>query len=897
MKSFKNHFKLAAFSLLFCLVVFAPSDVLGQEISEDLLKSLQYRSIGPTRQSGRFVDFAVPVQQPHTFYAATGSGGLWKTTNNGITFEPIFDFENVVSIGDVAVAPSDPNIVWVGTGEANNSRSTYWGDGVYKSTDAGKTWKNMGLKESHHIGRIVIHPKNPNIIYVAALGHLYSENPERGLYKSTNGGKSWNKVLAVKADGKDIGVVDVAMDPANPDVLYACTYDKERKPWSFNLGGPGSAIYKTTNAGKNWAKIGGGLPGGMLGRIGIDIYQKNPNILYTTIENANKPGMSDADRLKELREDKSSRGMIGGEIYRSDDAGKTWRKVSPDKQSIGGAPAYYYGQIIIDPNDDKVVYVLSASSLGTRDGGKTWNRSVFRFGGDDHALWINPKDSNHMLLGYDHGMGVSYDGGKNWYHPDFLSLAQFYAVGVDMSYPYHVAGGLQDNGSHMGPSTKRGGGPITLEDWQNVGGGDGMYNVFDWKTNRYIYNESQFGPLQRVDLKTGERKSIAYGRQKQELRWNWNAPILVSPHNSDVIYHCGNIVVKSPVRGEYWEEISPDLTTNDPKKLITGKGGDGNIQYCTITTFDESPLIQDLLWAGTDDGNVWVKKPENKEWTKLNDKITGNPGYWVSRVSASLNDLGTAYVSYTGFRRDDFRPFVYKTTDYGETWTSIASNLPDEPINVIREDHKNPNLLFVGTDFAVYVSINGGKNWTKMKINMPTQPVHDLVIHPRENDLVVATHGRGIYITDISPLQELTSKVLAEDAHFFDVESKIQWVNPRRMASSSSNFAGESEPNGIVIYYYLKNKVEGDVKVTVYKGNMEINELKGDSSAGIHRVVWDMMKSQPDSQAQGGQTQRFRGFRARGTPMIPGEYKFVLTVGDKKFVKTASILQDLWFDK
>ena len=334
----KKHSRFLATTLAFFFVLAVPFVVAGQELTEDFLKSFHYRAIGPTRQSGRFVDFAVPVQQPYTFYAATASGGLWKTTNNGITFEPIFDFEKVFSIGDIAVAPSDPNIVWVGTGEANNSRSSYWGDGVYKSTDAGKTWKNMGLKESHHIGRIIVHPKNPNLVYVAALGHLYSENPERGLYKSTNGGKGWTKILAVKADGKDIGVVDLAMDPTNPDVLYACTYDKERKPWTFNLGGPGSGIYKTTNAGKTWTKLGGGLPGGMLGRIGVCIYPKNPNIVYATIENANKPGMSDEERYQELLEHKSSRGMIGGEVYRSDDAGASWRKVSSEGRSIGGSP-------------------------------------------------------------------------------------------------------------------------------------------------------------------------------------------------------------------------------------------------------------------------------------------------------------------------------------------------------------------------------------------------------------------------------------------------------------------------------------------------------------------------------------------------------------------------------
>jgi len=897
--------------LAFCLLFLSlnPSSGYSGELDETLLKNISYRSIGPTRQGGRFVDFAVVRQQPYTFYAATASGGLWKTMNNGITFEPVFDHENVFSIGDIAVAPSNPDIVWVGTGEANNSRSSYWGDGVYKSVDAGKTWTNMGLKESHHIGRIVIHPRDPDIVYVAALGHLYSENPERGLYKTTDGGKTWKKVLGPVVRGRHIGVVDMVMDPSNPQVLYAATYDKERKPWTFNLGGPGSAIYKTTDGGKTWKKLGGGLPGGMLGRIGIDVYERNPNILYAAIENANKPGMSDEERYLELRAGKSSRGMIGGEVYRSDDGGETWRKVSPDGQSIGGAPGYYYGQIIIDPNDENVVHVLSAASWGTKDGGKTWQRRPLRFGGDDHALWIDPENSSHMLLGYDHGMGITYDGGKNWYHPDFLPLAQFYAVDVDTSYPYRVAGGLQDNGSWMGPSTKRDGQAIRLEDWHRVGGGDGMYNVFDRETNRFLYNESQFGPLSRLDLKTGERKVIAYSRQKPELRWNWCAPILVSPHDSRVIYHAGNILVKSPNRGESWEEISPDLTTNDPNKLTTGKGGDGNIQYCTITTTDESPLIPGLIWVGTDDGNVWVTRDGGSNWTKLNERIAGNPGYWVSRVAASHHDPGTAYVSYTGYRRDDFRPFLYKTTDYGETWSSIASNLPEEPINVVREHPRNPDLLFVGTEFAVYVSIDGGQGWTRMRNNMPTQPVHDLVIHPRENDLIVATHGRGIFIADISPLVELTPGVLAEDVHFFSVESKVRWVNNDFRASSSSNFNGESEPHGLVLYYHLKEKAAQPVKITVYRGNMVVNEIRGSGNAGINKVVWNMMQRRKRSEAEKKQMrermERFRqfGFRMNmdiNYAQIPaplGEYRFVLQVDGRSFTRHASILKDHWYDE
>jgi photosystem II stability/assembly factor-like uncharacterized protein len=894
--------------------------------AEDFVKGLSYRSIGPTRQSGRFVDFAVPLQQPGTFYAAAASGGLWKTVNNGQTFEPVFDNEKVISIGDVAVAPADPNIVWVGTGEANNSRSTYWGDGVYKSTDAGKTWTNMGLKESQHIGRIVVHPANPDIVYVAALGHLYTENPERGVFKTTDGGKTWIKSLDIVVEGRNIGCVDLVMDPDHPDVLYAAAYDRLRKPWAYEIGGPGSGIYKTTDGGKTWTKLSGGLPGGILGRIGLAVYPKNPNILYATIENANKPGMSEADRWQEILEGKSSEGMIGGEIYRSDDAGETWRKASPDKRSIGGDPGYYYGQIIVDPANDKAVYVLSVAVLGSRDGGRTWT-VPFRFGGDNHALWIDPKDSDHMLLGFDHGMGLTWDGGKNWYHPDFLPLAQFYAIDYDMSFPYRVAGGLQDNGSLMGPSTKRGeaggrmfdfeglGGagapPIRLEDWFTVGGGDGQYNVFDKNTNRYLYNEYQFGPLMRTDLVTGETKNIAYQNQRPETRWNWCAPALVSAHNSDTIYHCGNIVVMSTNRGDSWTEISPDLTTNDKTKMpVNGKGGDGNIQYCTISSFDESPLVPGLLWVGTDDGNVWVTRDDGGNWKPLNEKITGNPGYWVSRVAASAINPGTAYVAYTGFRNDDFRPFIYKTTDYGQTWTSVAGDLSEGPVNVIREDVKNPDLLFAGTDLGVSVSINGGKHWIKMKNNMPTQPVHDLKIQPRENELIVATHGRGVFIVDISPLQELSPAVLAEDVHLFPIKSKIRWKGLDNRNSSSSNFNGQSEATGIIVDYFLKSAPKGDVKIQVFKGNMLIDEVRGPANPGLNSAVWNMTGRRERTPEEKKTIQermsraREMGYMRMGMdinyahfPAQEGEYRFVLVVDGKSCAGQASILKDYWYPR
>ncbi|MBE0677015.1 MAG: hypothetical protein IH591_20345, partial [Bacteroidales bacterium] len=422
-------------------------DLLSQVVGDNILKAANFRSVGSTRHGGRFVDFAVYEKSPEIFYAALASGGLWKTVNNGLTFEPVFDNQSVICIGDVAIDPNNPDVVWVGTGEANNSRTSYYGDGIYKSTDGGKTWQHMGLKNSQHIGRIIVHPKNPDIVWVASLGPLYSDNDERGVYKTTNGGRTWKKVLEVTSNGKHIGVVDLAVDPSNPDILYASAYDKVRRPWTFNNGGPGSGIYKTTDGGNKWTKLTTGLPSGMIGRIGIDVAKSNPNIVYANIENCNIEGVTDDERYNQLLNGIPPKGSEkGAEVYRSDDKGKTWKKVSPDGREIGGGPGYYYQQIRIDPNDPNHVYVLATGMFETVDGGKEW-RSPFRFGGDNHAMWINPANSRHMLLGYDHGLGVTWDGGLNWYHPDFMPVGQFVAVGFDFDYPYNVYGGLQDNGS------------------------------------------------------------------------------------------------------------------------------------------------------------------------------------------------------------------------------------------------------------------------------------------------------------------------------------------------------------------------------------------------------------------------------------------------------------------
>lgn len=877
---------------------------IAQKIPDQVVKSIKFREIGPTRQGGRYVDFAVMEKSPKVIYAATASGGLWKSVNNGQSWSTIFDNESVISIGAVALDQKDTSVVWVGTGEANNSRSSYWGDGVYKSTDGGKTWQNMGLPESHHIGRILIDPKNSNVVYVAALGHLYSENPERGLYKTTNGGKSWTKVLEVKrADGKFIGVVDVAMSPSDPNTLIAAAYDKIRRPWTFNEGGEGSGIYKSTDGGKNWKKLTNGLPGGFLGRIGVAYAPGNSKVVYANVENVNVEGMS-ADERRNMLEVGIPLGrrqsVVGTEMYRSADGGETWKKISPDGEDIGGAPSYYYQQVRVDPNDENHVYVIGIQVWETKNAGQTWE-TAFRFGGDNHAMWIDPADSDHFLLGYDHGMGITYDAGKTWYHPDEKPLAQFYAVDVDMAYPYNVYGGLQDNGSVRGPSSTKDGSSIPFEAWQRTGGGDGMYNVVDKTNNRYLYNESQFGPLQRVDMVTGESSGIRYTGDR-DMRWNWNAPIIVSAHNSDVIYHAGSKVVKSTYRGENWEVISPDLSKNDEVKA----NGTGNIQYGTITTLEESPLDPNELWAGTDDGNVQVTTDGGKNWTLLNANIPNNPEYWVTRVEASAHFPGTAYVSFNGMRRDDFNAFLYKTTDWGKTWTSIAAGIPAGGVNVIREDHKNPDLLFVGTELGTFASIDGGKNWTKFMTNMPTNSAYDMIIHPRDNELVVATHGRGIFIADISPLQGMTSSAMNAAVTLFDIQPAVQYQDGLSNVTAYTNFNGQSRAPGAHIYFNAKSAGKANVKI--YRGAKEIYKSEINAVAGLNNMNWRFAEitGERSEEDLNSMAERFRRFgmsdeqiQARMNDMKymtrsvgPGTYKVVVEMNGQSSAKEVIVMKD-----
>ena len=902
-KKILSTFGLKTVTLFAVLLISA--NLNSQVLEKSILDDVHYRSIGPSRQGGRYVAFAVNESKPDTFFAALASGGLWKTVNNGITFESVFDNVGAISIGEVAVDQNNPDIVWVGTGEANNSRTSYYGDGIYKSTDGGKSWENMGLKESHHIGRIIIHPDNSDIVWVAALGHLYSENKERGVYKTTNGGKKWKKVLEVENNGRSIGAVDLTMDPLNPDIIYAAMYDKVRKPWTFNAGGPGSGIYKTTDGGKNWQKLKNGLPEGMLGRIGIDVAQGNPDVIYANIENNNIEGVSDEERYNQLLNGIPPEGReVGSEVYRSDDKGETWKKVSPDDRSIGGGPGYYYQHILVDPTNEDHVYVMATGMFETTDGGENWDRP-FNFGGDNHCMWIDKNNPDHMLLGYDHGMGITYDRGQNWYHPEMKDVGQFVAVGYDMDYPYNVYGGMQDNGSAKGPSTKKDGGAIVIGDWQRIGGGDGMYNVVDPFDSRWLYNESQFGPISRRDQLTGETVSIRYGEMD---RWAWNAPIVVSSHQAGKIYHAGNKVVMSTNRGDTWELISEDLTSNDEAKIQ----GTGNIQYCTIVTMEESPVQEGVLWVGTDDGKVWVTKDDGKEWTDVTVNINEHPGYWVSRVETSATYAGTAYVTVTGYRRDDFRPFVWKTEDFGETWTSIASNLPDNPLCVIREHPDNPELLFAGSTKMVHVSIDGGKNWNELRNNMPYAPVEDLKIHPRENDLIVATHGRSLWIADISYLPGLTQNAINSDICLFQPENKVIWVNNKSYTSSSNNFNGESEQTGVPVYYYNSGNTEGAV-IEIVDGERVLYKHLCSGEKGVHSFNWNFEKivrekTEQEKDRTNRMIERWKSFgmtddqiasRMGNSDYVmgkvgPGSYKVRLISGDKTIEKSFTVLKDHW---
>ncbi len=829
---------------------------LGDLLNESLLEGLKWRCIGPANMGGRIDDFAVIVNNPQIIYAATASGGVWKTTNNGVTWTPIFDNQTTSTIGDVTVCPSNPDMVWVGTGEPNNRQSSSWGDGVYKSNDGGKTWKKMGLKDTHHIGRIVVHPTNPDIVYVAALGHLWGPNKERGLFRSTDGGKTWKNTLFID---ENTGCVDVAMDHQSPNTLYAAAYQRRRRGWGFSGGGPQSGLYKTTDGGDNWVKLTEGLPDGITGRIGIDIYHSDTNIVYVVFEHKQ------------------------GGVFRSEDKGFTWKKMS------GTNPRpMYYSQIRIDPNNDQRIWVLGASMYVSEDGGKNFRTDyVRRIHGDHHAMWINPDNSNHMIVGSDGGIYISYDRGKTWDFVNALPLGQFYEIGFDMRKPYYVYGGLQDNGSWGGPSATWYRLGITNEDWFRIGGGDGFYTQVDPTDHTTIYAESQNGSLFRFELNSGESKMIRPEPKdaKETFRFNWNSPILISPHNPKKIYYGGNKLFISEDRGETWKETI-DLTTQQDREKLPLMGvlpdkntlsrHDGIAHYGDIITVSESPLKENMLYVGTDDGNLQVSQDGGLTWKNVISKVPGIPkNTYVSRVVASRFEEGTAYTTFDGHRNNDFKPYVFMTTDFGESWKNISSNIPDgSTVNVIREHHRNPKLLFVGTERGAYFTIDSGQKWMMFNNNFPIVPVDDIAIHPRDNDLIFGTHGRSIWILDdITCLEQLSQEALASPSFLFDIRPATIF-NPYNHKGSTGHkiFVAPNPSYGAVISYYLKEKPKEDVKITISDGQGKtIRELKGEKNAGINRISWDLRYAPPATPDEGQ-----RRFRARGPYVLTGNYEVTL---------------------
>ncbi len=909
-------------------------------LQNSLVRNVPFRNAGPDIMSGRVVDLAVFENDPSIFFVAYASGGLWKTENNGLDFVPLFDNEAVMTIGDIAVrwnADGSASEIWIGTGENNSSRSSYSGLGIYKSTDQGKTWQHMGLEESHHIGRIVLHPSKPEVAWVAVLGHLYSNNPERGVYKTEDGGKTWKQTLFVNGA---TGAVDLVVDPKNPDNLYVALWERNRKAWNFAGNGKNSGIYKSTDGGVNWAKLNteaSGFPATEgVGRIGLAVYEKNPNILYAVLDNQDKrekekdektpkitidvlSKISKEDFLKFTQEEinefldkndfpkehfgkeileKIEKGTLqpkqiaeylggdansdlfntpikGAEVYRSDDAGKTWRKTHEKYvEDLVYTYGYYFGQFYIDPNNVDRVYTIGVPIIKSEDGGKTWasingdNVHV-----DHHALWLNPKRKGHMVLGNDGGVNISYDDGKTWAKCNSIPVGQFYAVNYDLEESYNIYGGLQDNGVWFGKNTYK-----RNDSWQQNGiypykgvmGGDGMQVEVDWRDNTTIYTGYQFGNYFRINKKTNENKYITPQHKLGEkpFRFNWQTPIHLSRHNQDILYMGSNFFHRSMDKGETWEKLSNDLT----------KGGkEGNVPYGTLTSIDESPKHFGLLYVGIDDGLVHISKDGGYNWTKITDGLPAD--MWVSRVEASNHAENRVYVSLNGYRWDNFEAMLYVSDDYGKTWKRLGTDLPKEPINVVREDDKNENVLYVGTDHGLYVSVDRGSSFMLMNKNLPAVSVHDLAVHHRDRDLIVGTHGCSLWVAKIAHIQELTKEILAKNVHLFDLNGttysenwgkKRSWREPTEAKTEIGFFAGQ---NGeATIQVKAENAVLKEWKIQVSKG---LNYSEFDFSVE-EKAAKDLEKTlqakKPETKLTAAENGKFY--------LPAGNYEITITIGN-----------------
>lgn len=946
----------------------------GPKVDPKWVESLRWREIGPANMGGRIVSLAVVESDPTTFYLGTASGGLLKTTNNGMTFTHLFDRESTVSIGDVAVSASDPEIVWVGTGEKNPRNSVSYGDGVYKSTDGGQTWENKGLTASFQIGKILIHPEDPDTVYVGALGRLYGPNEERGLFKTTDGGESWQKILDLD---EDTGVVDAVMHPTEPDTILVAAYERRRD--EFDVGDPAvkvgekAGIYKTTDGGASFTRLTEGLPTCKIGRIGLDYFRSNPDVVFAVIETERigegpkipegkqpalmgiqgedvdggarltvitpdgpsaKAGIEAGDIVTAIDEvkvekyqdligalrdryaeetasitlrrgdeekkvevtfaarptqggtsrpfgaalggqqenkqdEQGDEGFETGGVYRSTDGGETWTRIN----SLNPRPMYF-SKIRVDPSDEDRIFVLGIALHQSKDGGKTFTADAGRSAhADHHAMWIDPGDGRHVILGTDGGSYVTYDRCETWDHLNHLALGQFYHVAIDTRRLYNAYGGLQDNGTWGGPVATRNDQGPTNEDWMRVGGGDGFQCRVDPTDPDQIYYTSQYGSLQRVNLRTGERGAIRPPRQDGvRYRWNWNSPFILSNHNPKIYYAAGNYVFKSLDRGNDLKIISPEITRTD-------RG--------SATALGESAVDPDVLYVGTDDGTLWVTRDGGNEWTDVTEAL-GLPGpRGISTIEPSRFEAGRCYVAVDGHRNDDDNPYLFVTEDYGRSWEAIGEDLPRGSTRCLREDVKNADLLYCGTEFALWFSIDRGNTWQRLNSNLPTVAIHEVAVHPTAGEIVVATHGRSLWALDVTPVRELDEDVLSAKAHLYEPIPAVRWKREPSRGGTNRKFYGQNPTSGGVLYYSLKGEAK-DVSLKILDATGQtMRTLRTTRQPGLHQVVWNLTR-QPEGRGQVGGG----GRQQQGTPVPPGTYGVILEVDGETYRRTIRVDQD-----
>jgi photosystem II stability/assembly factor-like uncharacterized protein len=809
-------------------------------------KEMAWRPIGPANMGGRVSDIAVVEKHPATFYVGLATGGVFKTTNMGTTWRPVFDDQAVASIGGLAVWRKNPDVVWVGTGEANSRNSSSWGHGVYRSTDGGATWTSLGLEATHAIARVVLDPADSNVAYVAALGHLWGENPERGVFVTRDGGKTWSQTLKVDAR---TGACDLAMDPSNPRVLYAAMYARRRTPWSYTAGGTSGGIWKSVDAGHTWRKMTAGLPA-ETGRIGLDVYRRDPRVVFAVVESDLGGQLGAFD----------PRSRAGG-VFRSDDAGEHWTRLS-----AWSPRPFYFGQIRVQPDDSTRVYLLGVDLWVSDDGGRT-----FRPGGarnlhpDFHAMWIDPANGDHLLTGCDGGVNQSHDRGVTWDFIDNIAAGEVYDIAVDMREPYRVYAGMQDNQTWGGPSATRIDPDAWLDDrkhdgitngeWYSLGGGDGFHVAVDPTDPDIVYYESQGGNIDRLNLATGRERVLRPGAREgqPDFRFNWNTPFAISPHDPTVLWMGGNVLFRFTERGDRWEAVSPDLSTADPKKMITA--GSGAETHCTIVSLAESPVAKGVVWVGTDDGKVWVTPDGGAHWNDLTANLRGVPaGLYVSRIEASHHERGTAYVTLDGHRGDVFRPFALVTHDLGRAWTSIVGDLPDNgPLQVIREDPVRPSLLYVGSEFGLFASFDAGAHWMKLGDGLPTVAVDDILVHPRDHDLIAGTHGRSVWILDdVTALEQWKPEHAAAAVTLFTPRLATAFYFRTASRFGQREFYAKNPAFGAYFTYYVKEWTGDGVDLTVADSTGKtVRKLSGPGTPGFHRVVWDLQRDAKERLARG----------------------------------------------